>query len=510
MLPISGRSEIPADVEPDYSEAVLAYHSKHYDQALDILNRLAQRLPKTIEILELKALISEFEKTYIQLIESKREQGAPENDVAPYFFALGMIHYRAKSYDSAQQALIFSLKHGFNAPIAHLYLGIIATIQSDFNLAEAHFREVFRQDENAEIFPIAHFYQAQVCLKSGRMGDAVRRLSLAKESAKNIINDARYPEESKNISRAILTASEKVLLPLDRGEPFANALLLAGFDSNPIFLPTQINTAADLNQRQTFKTSATWSGGYMTSPLRRIQLVPSIRGSINRNFTETTRGLEFVHHGASLYINHRPLAPVSFGLKGDFSILFKNDYTSVTPKTKYALFNHMISIGPYLRIEPIKNLVMGAEFFGQPQKFYQDIDLDNARTGTDWIGRTWIQYDHGHRVLNPQLSVRYDINSTQGKNFRSKTLGATVSNLMHLTPKLNANLSADFYQSGYKDRVPEARIDQGISLSSTNTYKLAQHWSLLWLMDWTQNVSNLPDIFSYQRFTVQSGISYSL
>ena len=71
-------AEIPTEMEPDYSEAVLSYNSKNYDRALAVLNTLLSKSPNTIEFMELKALTlkgshrpEQSEEVYLQLIKEK-------------------------------------------------------------------------------------------------------------------------------------------------------------------------------------------------------------------------------------------------------------------------------------------------------------------------------------------------------------------------------------------------------------------------------------------------------
>ncbi len=508
-------ADIPTEMEPDYSEAVLAYNAKNYDRALTILNTLLEKSPEVIEFVELKALTlkvthqaGESAQLYEQLIAAKKREQKPDKELAPYQFELATIHYREKKMDLAQKEYEFALEQNFNAPICHLYLGMITFKKGDFSGAAAHFEGALG-GEAADIEPVIHFYLAQAHLKTGYPTGATHHLLLARNTSRRIVEDPKALPQSKQISEQIRTSSEKALAPFDKGQWFANLTALSGYDSNVMFLPTTLVKETDISKVSAAKSTLIWGGGYASSPLSRFQVIPSLRGTYNRNWNENARGFEFFSNTGSVYLNHTPLDRTSFGLKSDFTLMFKNNYSTQNPKTLYQIYSHMISVGPYLRREIFKKILSGIELFYQPQKIYQDSKGDDMRSGNDFFGRIFIQNDEGRRFFNPQASVRYDMNQAGGVNFKSTTLGFTVSNLMHLIQKFDMNLTADYSMPTFKSRKPKAREDKLMIFSLTTVYKITPKWSVMGMADWTQNASNLSETYSFNRITGQAGVNYA-
>src|SRR5687767_970952 len=80
---IPARAAVPSKLEPDYAEAVLAFHAKDYGRSIRLLNELLAQAPAVVEAMELKALVQKSSqddaaayKTYRDLIDVKRKQGA--------------------------------------------------------------------------------------------------------------------------------------------------------------------------------------------------------------------------------------------------------------------------------------------------------------------------------------------------------------------------------------------------------------------------------------------------
>jgi len=107
--------------EPRYAEAVLAYNTKKYEETLRILDSLLAEAPNLVEFLELKALAlksakndKESLKTYGDLIRVKIAEGVPQKNLAPYYFEVGVLYFRAKRIEESRSAFQFSIKNGFN------------------------------------------------------------------------------------------------------------------------------------------------------------------------------------------------------------------------------------------------------------------------------------------------------------------------------------------------------------------------------------------------------------
>ena len=129
----SAHAEIPDALEPEYSEAVIAYNAKDYRKAIGFLDPLILKNPQVSEFLELKALSlkasqndPESAKVYAALILSKRKEKRPEAELAPYQFELAMILQRTKRFDLSKRYFESALEQNFNPGVCHMYLGMAA------------------------------------------------------------------------------------------------------------------------------------------------------------------------------------------------------------------------------------------------------------------------------------------------------------------------------------------------------------------------------------------------
>lgn len=102
-------AEIANELEPDYAEAVLEYNSQKYDTAIRLLTEIQKKAPKTVEVLELKAITYKAMKNekgaadaYRDLIQVKTKEGKDKAEIAPYSFELGVIRYNEKNWKQAE------------------------------------------------------------------------------------------------------------------------------------------------------------------------------------------------------------------------------------------------------------------------------------------------------------------------------------------------------------------------------------------------------------------------
>lgn len=288
-------AEIPGPLEPEYSEAVLAYNAKDYESALKILNQLLQKAPELPEALELKALTLRTKKddvasveTYQKLIEVKKKENRPPKEIAPYQFELGLIKYREKKIAEAKQHFEYSLREGFNDGVCYLYLGLFAFQSGDWNSAGKNFKGVLSSNAD-DLKPAAHFYLAQTFLKTEYPTGATQSLIAARNTSEALMENRDTSEDAKKVASQIHEATRKALEPFDHGQFFANAGLLMGYDSNVLAVPSSVSASAAALGRGSVKTTLVGGAGYTTSPLKQFQIVPSYKGSANRNWSEDTK-----------------------------------------------------------------------------------------------------------------------------------------------------------------------------------------------------------------------------
>lgn len=515
-ISVSAWATLPNELEPDYFDAVLSYNARDYSKTMEQLNALLKNNPDVTELWELKALVSrvtqndiEAMKTYAKLIEAKRKQGAPEADLAAYHFELGLLFYKMKKPDQAIRYFEFSEKYSFNGGASNLYIGILSFQKGLWEKSEKAFEKVLSSSAE-DLKPVGYFYLGQTYIKSGYATGATQNFIAAKDAAQAIIDDPNATDESKKISTQILDATTKALSPFSKGQFFASLSLSTGYDSNVLAIPSVVDASSITTGTTSFSETGSLSFGYATSSLKRIQFVPSFRGSYPYLFNRKLKSSEYPGSTASLYINHKPLSRFSFGLKGDVTVTFKNDVNTVTNQGIYRLYTTAYSFGPYARYEIKKRVVLSLETFLQPISYNQDAASGSTsrRSGSGYLARLSAQNDRGTRFFNPGVSLKREVAEADGKDYRTTTHKFEMNNDFHLNSRLNANIAAGLAQTKYPDRTSGIREDKTYTVDLTSVYKWKPKWSFLGNFNLIKNSSNLESAYSYNRFLAGAGISY--
>ena len=510
-------ADVPTNLEPDYSEAVLAYNAKNYDRALVMLNELLNKTPNISEFLELKALAlkatndtKETLNTYLLLIETKTKEGKSEEEIAPYHFELGVFRYKEKNFTAAHKHFTFALKNEFNEGVSNLYLGMMEFNKGDWSKAEEHFDGVISSSAD-DLKPVAYFYLGQAHMKMGYPSGATHNLVMARSSSKALINDKDTSSAVKKTSEKIYGATEKALAPFDHSQFFGNLGFLSGFDSNVLSLPSSITTPTETSKTRSFKQTLLFGVGYTTSPLGQFQLVPSYKGSFDYLVNDKIRNSEFHNHVLSLYITRYPLARATYGIKLEGTLILKNNVITPAGMTSFKLeqYGKTASLGPYFRYEVVRKLIFNLETFFQPQSFVKDGTGTLQRSGNDYLVRLSAQNDSGKRYFNPSLAVRYDKNDSKGNEFKSDTFGLDISNTLHFLSNLDLTVAINSARISYSKRPAGKRTDTQIAGKIMGTYKLTKKWSVLGNVDYAKNGSNFDNLYSYNRSTLIAGISYT-
>ena len=504
----SSFAEVLKSQEPRFAEAVLAYNAHRYDDSIKILNQLLTESPNLIEFLELKALALKTSKndaesisTYRALIKTKTEANAPEAEIAPYHFELGMILFRSNSLTEAKPYFEFSLANHFNQPTSHFFLGMIAFQQRDPVSAVAQL-EMASQTVSPELKGSALYYLAQSYLQ---MNDSSQALSM--------FSEAKTASEAQNdeLNKTILKSCNQVLSPLDHSRKFASMALSLAFDSNVQALPNSLDGTLAFN-KSSVKSLLQAGLGYMSSATEEFQWVPNYRLLYNYNSNRETREGEFLTQYFSLYLNHKPLERNAFGFKLDTSFTFQNqfDLGSNTEAT-YRIFSLTGALGAYYRAEIEKHWTMNLEGALGPQRYFgdQNVNPNDWRTGSLISLRMGTTRSSLGKFLNPGFYIGYLENGANGNEFYSKGASFTLSNGFLFTDQTRASVSFVYAPTFYQQRYPSKRVDRNYSLNSEFSHQLNPKWSLISDFSISYNESNLRDLYEYHRWTVSAGVSYS-
>jgi tetratricopeptide (TPR) repeat protein len=512
---ISGaRAEMIKAHEPRYAEAVLAYNARKYDEALKILASLLKEAPNLVEFLELKALAlksakndPESQKTYENLIQVKTAEGLSAKALAPYFFELGVIHFRAKNPSKARPCFEFSIKNDFNQETAHFFIGLLSYQSNDFGGASEHFEKAAKTAVR-ELKAVATFYLAQALVKLGDSSSALSSFSEAKTFSEGLEDET---------SKAIQKAANQVLDPLNQSKKFASIALSLSYDSNVQALPNSLDGTLAFN-KASIKNLLQAGFGYMSSPTRTFQWVPQYRLFYNYNFNRDTREGEFLNQYVSLYLNRKPLEKSGYGFKVDASLTFQNQVDTNTDKATYRIFSSTATIGGYYRTRFGKHWNSNFDVSFGPQHYNTDStltneNLDERRSGGIFTMREVLSGTAYGRFFNPGLVLAFTKIDAEGDGnsaeFASRAGAVSVFNGFQWTDRIRNNLGISYSSTFYDRRNSFIRIDQNYAVQTDLSYQLNPKWN--WIADasLSYNDSNVPDGFEYRRWTVSTGISYS-
>lgn len=507
---------VPEALEPDYAEAVLAYNGKNYDRALQVLNELLKQSPDTSEFLELKALTlktadkpQESAQVYTDLIKAKAKEGKPPKESAPYYFELGIINFKDKKHGPAKDHLQEAIKYDFNTGAAHFFIGMMEFKDGNWSASKEHFNGVLSSNAQ-DLKPASHFYLAQTNFKLKNASAATQHFNSAISLSDDVIADEKAPKETKQVAIQIRDASKKALAPLDKSQFFGNVALLTAYDSNVLTLPTSVDTSA--TGKSSVKEMLQFGLGYMTSPVKTIQLVPNYRGAFNYNFNRNTRSGEYFSNFLSLYVNRKPLNPFTYGLKLEGAYTFQNSVDPETDKGTFRPYSITASIGPYFKTQLSASTQLGGEIFGGPQNYKQDSSTssDSRRTGFLTQGRIYVQNDSGSRIWNPTLSFAVSVNNTRGSEYRSKGWTVGLSDQLYLGSDLKLVINTSYAKADYNVRSAGPRNDKTYAVQIASSYKLSRRFTLLSDASYTTNQSNIPDTYAYNRYVFSAGLSWSM
>lgn len=508
-------AEIPNESEPDYSEAVIFYNTKRYDRALALLEQLQRILPKSAEVLELKALTlraTQKDKlaanVYKDLIDLKSKQGAPRKEIAPYAFELGMIRFNEKDYKKALGLFEYSLKEEFNPELSQFYVGMSWFQLKDHVKAKPAF-EAVAQSNLAELRPAAHFYLAQCYFKEERSSRGIDQLIEADRTSTALIEDTSMPEESKQMARQISEAVSGVLKPLDKPSFFANLSLLAGYDSNVLLIPNESTSDTTNSGKSTFKGSLAGGLGYATSPMKRWQWVPNLRISGNKNSNSQSKTGEFMEGAVGLIANHNPLSHFSWGFKTEASRLYQMR-TDTAGSSKYEVFSNSIGGGAFVRRELSERWSLSGDLFGRSLKYDGEESIADSlkRSGMAYTVRVILADLKRSKYWNPFYTAKFDLANTKGTEFSNKAYGAILGNQFQYK-SYTFGQSLDVTRTAYSESSTN-RSDMSYTLSLSANKKLTQNLSLIALGDLAMNRSSQASTYSYDRWTFSVGATLGL
>jgi hypothetical protein len=517
LLVISqAQADVPTTFEADYTEAVLQYNAKKHAESVKLLDALIAKNNQIEEFHELRALnlkaqnrTDEAKTTYEKLIELKTAGKKSAEELAPYHFELGVIQYRAKSYPAAERHLEFAAQNGFNAGPSNFFLAMIKFQRGEMGAAEFHFDEVLRSPAD-DLKPPARFYLAQIHLKTGFAAGATQNLSLARDSAQNLLSSKETPADTRKIAEQIHAASSSALAPLDKSQWFGNVGTQSAYDSNVLALPDSL-ASSSATGKSTVKQTLNAGIGYMSSPMNTIQWVPAYRTSTNFNFATGTETAQYSSHFLSLNMTHKPLSPSLMGLKAEGNLTFQKS-TDSDGASKFRLYQDAVGLSAYLKTQNTRTITMNYQVSATLQSFAQDSDTSTTsnRSGPLLSAQITRAQDGGSRFWNPSITLGLNLNPTEGTEYAYTGFGVTLSDAIYWDELLKFTALADYQMLNYSKRESGSRSDKTLSLGLNATRKLGRKWALLGDFRYTKNSSNFESSYAYSKFVVSVGASYAI
>lgn len=507
-------AELENQLEPEYALAVLDYNAKDFDSALRILSELQKKAPAAVEILELKAIALKAMKNekdaanvYRDLVRLKTKAGKDKREIAPYAFELGVIRYNERNWKQAEQYLNYSAKNGFNVEVSRFYLGLVQVQTQEWGKAEANFAATVKSDLE-ELKPAAHYYLSQVYFKLGYPADGFGNLIDAKRSARKYVDREDVAPDSKKMAEQVGAAAEATLAPFDRAQTFGTFSLLLGYDSNVLLIPSDSANTASASGKSTLKSTVSAGYGYASSPLARVQYVPSVRFNFNKNFNGESSSGEFADTTFSLFLTKDALAPIAWGLKSEGTLVFQNQ-TDVAGAKKYRLYDDSILFAPYAKWDASKRWTYAAEIGYRIVSYAGEDSLAQTlrRSGHGVLAKVSAQNKAARRYFNPTYAVKLELNSTEGTEYANTLFGGQLINTMRLGA-FDFSQVLEIDRTTYGDSSTD-RADTLWVLSLLASKKIGPRWAMLVSGDYSTNRSSDSSTYGYDRFAFNAGVGYS-
>ncbi|MEN9724460.1 MAG: hypothetical protein RJB38_2446, partial [Pseudomonadota bacterium] len=466
------------------------YHQKKLKLSIEIVDGLLRENPKNLSAWELKALnMKELgqEKERIPVLRKVLELKAPE-ERGPIFFELGVLHQKLEKFDIAIRNFQASARLGFNLVPSHLLAGMLAFNQGDMAVAEFHMREVRRRG-STEMEMAGAYYLGLINMKRGNGVLGASYLLEARDLARS--------NPDLQMSKDLKAPIEQVLEPFSKSQFYANVSILAQYDSNILQLPTSASVQQGSNQA-TPKTTLLAGFGYLSAPLATFQWVPSYRFNANKNFASGLGSYEYASNTVAMALNWRPLSRLSAGLKSELTHSFKNVDGS------YRSYTAASDLGPFLRWTYSEDLQVTLEASLRPLVNFSQSDYGGTGSGF----RLMYRRDGTTRYFNPIALLSVDSTGTKNTTYRATATTASLSNLMRLPGDHQLTPAVDYIQTHYALADP-VRTDRTWVVRASYARPVSARWTYLGDLSFTANRSNLSGSYSFDRWVVGVGLSYT-
>lgn len=502
---------VPLSMEPDYAEAILAFHDKNYREVLRLLSPLVAKAAESEELLELAALAfkslgmeKKSEAMYTRILDVLKARGAPAKEMAPYEFELGVLHFRSKRWADAAPLFRNSVAQEFNEVPASFFLGVVAMEQKEWGEAEESFSRVSKS-LNTDLRLTSHLYLAQVHAATNAQSRMVRDYISARSEAQAELDKRGVPAAEKATAQNVFNQAIKALRPLKSSRFFGNLGLVTSYDTN-VFSDASSIVASGGTKKATLKQSVLASLGYATPLLADWQVAATYRGSANKNFAAGTADAQFIQNDVTLAVNHSPLEETAFGLRVTGSALFQY----LTASSRYEPYLMQVGAGPYIRRYLGDGWSLGAQgsFLIRNQNTDASLVETFHRSGTEPEVRVSLQKDSRATFFNPGIELTASLRNTKGTEFRSKFVQVDLTNSSYLSPAVQIVTGVAGALTLYGVRPDGPRQDTSLTLRLGTSLRLFSDFYFIGDVQWINNATAVT-AYEYQRTVGSAGVTYN-
>jgi tetratricopeptide (TPR) repeat protein len=511
----SVQTEIPIELEAQYSEAVVAYQSGEAKKALSLLEPVLKASPKNLKAMELQGLALKSSEAWVDATRvflklRKLAQGTDiETETAmSYEFQIGTLLVQLQKFDKAGPFLTKCLRNGFNLPVTKFYLGIVAMEANNYRDAQSHFRSVVRSDVESLKAP-SHFYLGVIAKRRKEDTLAESNFKTAKELAEKTSRDPASAPATREGARQLM-ANVDTLLAIPQQQAggsafFASIGLLGGYDTNVLLNPSvDVGATGQSSPTTTFR----YNLGYATR-IGRVQLVPVWQGSINYNFANETKAGQFFSNDWNLW-STLERGPWRYGVRAGASLILRNfvDTGATTGILKTQSFSP--TIGPNIRYSWGDRHAVGTELVYAANSFFNEESLGTELQKSGWEIRWRNYYQDSDRNgwWNPTVELNVQYQYTEGTEFRSIGTRSFASTTRYWNDKLNSSLRAGLGYVMYPDRSTGTRSDIELTAGLQTAYDFSQALRLTGDFSYLNNVSNVTSIYSYSKWVGSVAADY--
>lgn len=510
LLCIQSFAAIPSALEPEYADAVLALHDGKTAEALQHMENILRQSPEQIETLALHALtiknqgkLPEARAAYEKILKVLTINKAPDSELAPYHFELGVLALQSKDPVNADLQLNYALQSKFNLPATHFFMGLSAFQQRDWRRAEVQFH-LANEANVMSLKPTTFLYLGQLSKRRADVSRAIFYFSQSERWANADGENARVTNDAVRASAdtRVKELAEQELLPYRETRWSGQIGLASGYDSNVLSAPDGITGASG---NGSMRETLLWAIGFATGAADNYQFVPTYHGSFNYNTNPDTKIGEFLTHTVTVFMNSHPSAPESWGLKAEAQVIwgYADNQSSFSP---YSLVG---SVGPYYRKTLANQWELRGELYAHPQDYFND-DLftsDQARTGWGVTPRLALQHQTYRGLWNPTAALLGDYTHTSGVEYQSKTVALELADVLYPDKLWSVEFSGSLGVASYGNRLGTARSDKLLTLRGTATRSIGRNFALSGDLAYLADYSNI-DSYAYSRVVTSLAINY--